>query len=57
MFICNDCTGVFEYPKLYIECIGECWGTTVYETLPICPYCGSDDIDVDEYQEGEMIAE
>lgn len=53
--ICNDCNKEFDEEELasYQECVGECFGTLYYETFQICPYCHSDnwDIEIEEYRE------
>ena len=42
MYICLNCSRVFEEPKIDNEKIGECFGRDVYEETGSCPYCGCD---------------
>jgi rubrerythrin len=51
MYICNDCGQCFDEPKVVKESRGECWGTTVYENIDVCPICGSDNIEIENENE------
>lgn len=43
MFKCEYCGEIFEEPVSAKEDRGEFWGAPCYETIYICPACGSDD--------------
>ena len=50
---CYDCGEVFEEEDAdsRSECVGEFWGSPAYDTIPICPFCHSDELE--EYDEKE----
>lgn len=48
---CEDCGLVTNELETYRENIGECFGFPAYETVYLCPHCGS--IDLKEYYESE----
>lgn len=44
----------FDDLKRIEESRGEFWGTPCYETIYVCPHCGSDDIEeLEEYDDEE----
>lgn len=46
MFKCGDCGKTFTEPRIEHESRGEYWGMPAYEDVAICPYCGSEFIDI-----------
>lgn len=54
-FKCYTCGEVFENcdADSRTENVGEFWGTPAYETYPVCPYCGSDELD-DDFDADEL---
>ena len=46
-FICCRCNAVFdpEDADSRSECVGEFWGSPAYDTIDMCPECGSDDLE------------
>lgn len=47
MFICNDCNALFEQPDYFSQhSIDE--KTVKYFNIPICPFCGNEDIKIFE---------
>ena len=47
-FKCGDCGKTFSEPKIEHENRGEYWGMPAYKNVVICPYCGSEFIDIIE---------
>lgn len=55
-FHCNDCGGDYDPDELdsYREHIGDPFGFPAYETICVCPLCGSDDLEeIDVFPEDE----
>lgn len=52
---CMDCKEVFDVSEVVTirEYRGEFWGAPAYETIGVCPWCRSDDIDWDYVDEDE----
>lgn len=51
MLKCFNCNHVFEEDEADTrrEYVGEFWGSSAYETVDICPECGSDELSEFEY--------
>ena len=49
MFVCDNCGSEFESPKLRMEDMGEYWGAPAWEPWGICPSCGSEEIEEEDY--------
>lgn len=45
MFRCAECKGVFDTPSEEKENVGTCGLAPAYEKIPVCVYCGSDEIE------------
>ena len=41
---CLNCNETFDEPDSRQEYMGEFWGMPAYDTIYICPHCGSDEI-------------
>ena len=65
LYKCDCCGEIFDEDELEYEIetnCSECWGSPAYEdySVPVCPFCGSEDIDEtyddeeDEYEEDTM---
>lgn len=48
---CFRCGREFEDPELTREYRGEYWGQPAYETVYVCPFCGSDEIGEEEEEQ------
>lgn len=51
VYKCWECEKEFseQEAEYYEECVGDFWGQPAYQKFPVCPFCGSEDID--EYEE------
>ena len=56
-FICADCNNIFGEDEIETvqEDRGEFWGQRCYETLEVCPFCHS--CDIEEYVEKDEESE
>lgn len=45
MFYCYNCEEYFDAPKVSKELMGEYCGQPAYDYFPVCPNCGSHDIE------------
>ena len=52
-FICYNCDATFDEPQRVEESRGEFWGMPAYETMYLCPACGSSEFDEQEEEDGE----
>ena len=50
---CNNCGETFDEDDAEErrDCVGEFWGSPAYDSVMVCPECGSDEIE--ETDEGE----
>lgn len=53
MMRCNDCKCLIDELKEKHEYRGEAYGRPAYETVYVCPNCGSNDIDHDYKEDDE----
>ena len=52
---CAECGQPFDKPEEREDYRGEFWGIPAYETICVCPYCGSDEIlDYEEDEDEEI---
>ena len=55
MFKCGDCGKTFTEPRIEHESRGEYRGMPAYENVAICPYCGSEFIDIIENNSDKVL--
>ena len=49
IYKCNDCKKEFFRTKAIEEPRGEFWGSFCSETVYVCPYCESEDLEESDY--------